>query len=430
MQKKNVKFESAGTLIVISNKKILLKDIEHSILSHVAVMEAELKVIHDAKGDLLDVGILLKHGFPPSDELKTELAWHVATDLEVSAVFKDIVFKSKPAEAKSPISEKKLPVQNMVHISGHGVDINEIQRILEEHEDVIEARVTGVPDQKKGEVLMADIQLRDGCIPSNELKRDLAWHVQIRIGHTVTFKDIQFDVENIEISEPTQENMVIIDGVEREGNGIHISSHKLSTTEITRTLLKHPDIADAAVVTVPDDKIGEKMKAFLRLKDGVVPSNDLKLELAWYVMTELKPIAVFKNIDLGTPVPELPLESLDKSEQEIIDIGGFTLLSDDVETVLRRHEAVTEAVVIGVPDNVHGEVLEAFVSLIEGTFPSNELKEELAWLARAEIGPEVVFRSIKFRKFLPKADNRKLLRGIIKADALDMTANISISIAD
>ncbi len=416
--------------IEISDKKIGMKEIEHIFLSHGDVLKADVKIHQDGEKKLLEAHIKLKKGHLASDELKSELAWHVTTDLGCNVVFKEIFLETEPSKPSIP-KEIKQPVTDGIFISGHKIDAQEIKRIMESHDDVDSATITGVPDERKGEVLNASVSLRDGCVPSDELKRELAWFVQSNIGHVVTFKDIIFDGAD-EPEDTQDECMVIVDGIEKDGNEVHISSHKISTTEITKVLLSHPDISDAAVVSVPDDKAGETMKAFVRLKDGVIPSNDLKLELAWFITTELKPISVFKNIEISAPIPELSLEDvvMDTGELDSVDISGFKILSDDVEDVLRRHEMVSDVVVIGVPDPVHGEALDAFVSLIEGAIPSPELKEELAWHARAEIGSEVVFKSIKFRKFLPKTENKKILRSIVKADALDLSANMSITIAD
>ena len=208
---------------------------------------------------------------------------------------------------------------------------------------------------------------------------------------------------------------------------MHISSHWMSTTEVTMALLRHPDVADAAVVTVPDDNNGETMKAFIKLRDGVTSSNDLRLELAWYVMTDLKPVGVFRSIDIGAQ-PQ-PSYSKKEIEKETLLISDKTVLSVDVENVLSTHELVSAAVVIGIPDKTHGEVLQAFVVLVDGAEPSDELRTELAWFVRTQIGPEVVFKSIKFRKFLPK-DTKGALKSLLWADEMDVPTSVSIGIVD
>jgi acyl-coenzyme A synthetase/AMP-(fatty) acid ligase len=239
--------------------------------------------------------------------------------------------------------------------------------------------------------------------------------------------------------------MVIVDEVKEDGNVIRISSHRISTTEITRSLLAHPYIQDAAVVTVPDDRNGETMKAFVKLKEGVDPSNDLKLELAWHVMTDLKPISVFKSIELEPTAPVTDSASKEGGKEDgrdttpverLITRGVEEMLTHDgplserVENILAMHGSVSEAIVISVRDRVHGQALQAFVTLNDGHSPTEDLMEELAWHARTEIGPDVVFKSIKFRRFFPVTESRETLEALLKADAMEIPAMMSITIAD
>ena len=72
----------------------------------------------------------------------------------------------------------------------------------------------------------------------------------------------------------------------------------------------------------------------------------------------------------------------------------------------------------------------AFVNLSTGTLPTEDLSEELAWHTRALVGEQVVFKSVKFRRFLPGAKDRKAMRRILRADALEIPTNVSITIAD
>jgi acetyl-CoA synthetase len=95
-----------------------------------------------------------------------------------------------------------------------------------------------------------------------------------------------------------------------------------------------------------------------------------------------------------------------------------------------KHDSVSYAVVLGVPDEKHGEALQAFVTLKEGEVPSRELLHELAWHARTLIGPQVVFKSIWFRDYIPRNVEKKMLRNILLAGTLDMPARMSITIAD
>ena len=76
------------------------------------------------------------------------------------------------------------------------------------------------------------------------------------------------------------------------------------------------------------------------------------------------------------------------------------------------------------------EALKAFVNLKEGIAPSEEIKTELAWLARTEIGPDVVFKSIDFKRYLPTTHDKGTLKSLLWADAMHVPAKISITVTD
>jgi acetyl-CoA synthetase len=83
-----------------------------------------------------------------------------------------------------------------------------------------------------------------------------------------------------------------------------------------------------------------------------------------------------------------------------------------------EHPAVVEAGVIGVPDEVAGEVVKAFVSLHRGHEPSDELRLDLLGFARRRLGPAVAPRQIAFDQHLPKTRSGKIMRRVLKAREL------------
>ena len=425
-------------VVDISGHNINLKHVEQILLSNGGVMDAQVTTLREGGNTtFLLASVTLKKGITPSNDLKNELAWLVAADLGVDVPLKDIELKKDASEMKKQPIETPTK-REVLHISGHEISMTEVKHALEEHESVMTATVMCVEDARKGSLLKANVSLNEGVSKTNDLKSELAWHVQSIVGPMVIFKDIEFNgllPEEVEQNESTastaQCSMMIVDGVGDEGRSMHISTHRISTTEVTLALLRHPDVEDAAVVTIPDEEKGETMKAFVKVKNGVEPSNDLKLELAWHVMAELKPIAVFQSVELESHKSSIPTTpERQKGIKEQVYISGHTILSSEVERVLETHNSVVSAIVIGVPDDKHGEALQAYVTLEQGIAASDELMEELAWHARTEIGPSVVFKSVKFLKYLPHADDRQTLRSIIWADALNIPAKISITVAD
>jgi acetyl-CoA synthetase len=104
---------------------------------------------------------------------------------------------------------------------------------------------------------------------------------------------------------------------------------------------------------------------------------------------------------------------------EIIKVSDHRIGTIEVETAFLRHPAVAEAGVTGVPDQLRGQVIEAFVALRAGHEPSDELRSELIQTVRHELGPLAVISHVSFVAMLPKTRSGKIMRRVLKAVALD-----------
>ena len=104
---------------------------------------------------------------------------------------------------------------------------------------------------------------------------------------------------------------------------------------------------------------------------------------------------------------------------EIIKIAGHRIGTIEVETAFLQHPAVTEAGVIGHPDELRGEVIAAFIVLKQGYHPSEELKKELLSTVRHELGPVAVIGEINFVNMLPKTRSGKIMRRVLRSVTLD-----------
>ncbi|MEN9979144.1 MAG: acetate--CoA ligase [candidate division WOR-3 bacterium] len=103
---------------------------------------------------------------------------------------------------------------------------------------------------------------------------------------------------------------------------------------------------------------------------------------------------------------------------EVLNVAGHRLGTAEIESALVAHPAVAEAAVIGIPDEVKGDVPKAYVTLKVGYQPSDALADELKkWVAQ-EIGPIARPESIEFRDKLPKTRSGKIMRRLLKAEAL------------
>jgi acetyl-CoA synthetase len=103
---------------------------------------------------------------------------------------------------------------------------------------------------------------------------------------------------------------------------------------------------------------------------------------------------------------------------EVLNVAGHRLGTAEVESALVAHAAVAEAAVIGVPHEVKGDVPKAYVTLKVGFTKSEELKKELKDWVSKEIGPIARPEEIEFRDKLPKTRSGKIMRRLLKAEAL------------
>ncbi|GAA1267295.1 FadD3 family acyl-CoA ligase [Pseudonocardia aurantiaca] len=104
-------------------------------------------------------------------------------------------------------------------------------------------------------------------------------------------------------------------------------------------------------------------------------------------------------------------------------VGGFNVSPAEVEQLLCRHPAVSEAAVVGVPDERLGEVGRAFVVLRHGAAPSTE-EELLAW-CRERLANFKVPRSVVVLPELPRAATGKVAKAALREPALNKNARPS-----
>ncbi|RLG26144.1 acetate--CoA ligase [Methanosarcinales archaeon] len=85
---------------------------------------------------------------------------------------------------------------------------------------------------------------------------------------------------------------------------INVSGHRMGTAEVESALVAHETVAESAVVGFPHDIKGEGIYAFVTLKSGETPSDDLKNELATHVRKEIGPIAKPDAIQFTDGLPK------------------------------------------------------------------------------------------------------------------------------
>jgi acetyl-CoA synthetase len=104
---------------------------------------------------------------------------------------------------------------------------------------------------------------------------------------------------------------------------------------------------------------------------------------------------------------------------DVINVSGHRMGTAEVESALVAHPKVSEAAVVGYPHDIKGQGIYAYVTLMTGEQPTEELRKELVAWVRKEIGPIASPDLIQFSPGLPKTRSGKIMRRILRKIAED-----------
>ena len=99
---------------------------------------------------------------------------------------------------------------------------------------------------------------------------------------------------------------------------------------------------------------------------------------------------------------------------DVLNISGHRLGTAEIESALVLYKDVSEAAVVGYPHDIKGQGIYAYVSLMNGVKPTDELKTALVKLVRSEIGAIATVDKIQFAPNLPKTRSGKIMRRILR----------------
>ena len=99
---------------------------------------------------------------------------------------------------------------------------------------------------------------------------------------------------------------------------------------------------------------------------------------------------------------------------DVVNVSGHRIGTAEVESALVSHSSVAEAAVAPMPHEVKGQGLYAYVTLVEGADPTDELRKELITHVRKEIGPIAAPDKVQFAPALPKTRSGKIMRRILR----------------
>lgn len=104
---------------------------------------------------------------------------------------------------------------------------------------------------------------------------------------------------------------------------------------------------------------------------------------------------------------------------DVINVSGHRMGTAEVESALVAHEKVAESAVVGYPHDIKGQGIYAYVTLMSGEEPTEELRKELSDWVRKEIGPIAKPDLIQWAPGLPKTRSGKIMRRILRKIAED-----------
>jgi acetyl-CoA synthetase len=118
----------------------------------------------------------------------------------------------------------------------------------------------------------------------------------------------------------------------RADDVINVSGHRIGTAEVESALVSHPAVAEAAVIGKPHEVKGESIKAFVILKQGHEPSENLIKDIKMHVRHELGALAVPDEIEFVEKLPKTRsgkiMRRVLKAQELGMDVGDISTLED------------------------------------------------------------------------------------------------------
>jgi len=99
---------------------------------------------------------------------------------------------------------------------------------------------------------------------------------------------------------------------------------------------------------------------------------------------------------------------------DVLNVSGHRLGTAEIEGAIGAHEAVAEAAVVGFPHEIKGQGIYAFVTLMAGVEPSEDILRGIRLKVRQLIGPHATPDKIQFTPALPKTRSGKIMRRILR----------------
>ncbi|NLS13985.1 acetate--CoA ligase [Vibrio sp. SM6] len=109
---------------------------------------------------------------------------------------------------------------------------------------------------------------------------------------------------------------------------------------------------------------------------------------------------------------------------DVLNVSGHRMGTAEIESALVSYSKIAEAAVVGIPHDIKGQAIYAYITLNDGEFPSAELHKEVKDWVRKEIGPIATPDVLHWTDSLPKTRSGKIMRRILRKIATGDTSNL------
>ncbi|WP_413113802.1 acetate--CoA ligase [Thaumasiovibrio sp. DFM-14] len=109
---------------------------------------------------------------------------------------------------------------------------------------------------------------------------------------------------------------------------------------------------------------------------------------------------------------------------DVLNVSGHRMGTAEIESALVAFDKIAEAAIVGVPHDIKGQAIYAYITLNAGEIPSAELHKEVKEWVRKEIGPIATPDFLHWTDALPKTRSGKIMRRILRKIATGDTSNL------
>ena len=109
---------------------------------------------------------------------------------------------------------------------------------------------------------------------------------------------------------------------------------------------------------------------------------------------------------------------------DVLNISGHRMGTAEIESALVAFDKIAEAAIVGVPHDIKGQAIYAYITLNDGEIPSAELHKEVKDWVRKEIGPIATPDFLHWTDALPKTRSGKIMRRILRKIATGDTGSL------